>query len=149
MVSKTIKALSLWQPWASLIAMGEKHYETRSWATDYRGPLAIHAAKRWTLAEVQAFSNFNKWFVGLAEKWDYTNDQMHPLPLGAVVCVAKLVDVVPTHSLVQISFREYAFGNYAPGRFAWKLELVNVFEQPVAAKGSQGLWTWKWEGGAG
>lgn len=39
-----MKALTLWQPWASLIALGEKRYETRSWATSYRGLLAIHAS---------------------------------------------------------------------------------------------------------
>ena len=42
---QNIKALSLWQPWASAIAVGYKHYETRSWKTDYRGWLGIHAAK--------------------------------------------------------------------------------------------------------
>ena len=41
-----MKALTLWQPWASLIAVGAKTIETRSWSTKYRGPLAIHAAKR-------------------------------------------------------------------------------------------------------
>ena len=41
-----MKAISLWQPWASLIALGKKRIETRSWYTDYRGPIAIHAAKR-------------------------------------------------------------------------------------------------------
>ncbi len=40
-----MKALSLHQPWASLIAEGVKTIETRSRATRYRGPLAIHAAK--------------------------------------------------------------------------------------------------------
>jgi hypothetical protein len=41
-----MKALSLWQPWASLVVAGTKHWETRSWSTDYRGLLAIHATKR-------------------------------------------------------------------------------------------------------
>jgi hypothetical protein len=40
-----MKALSLWQPWATLIALKKKQIETRSWRTTYRGPLAIHAAK--------------------------------------------------------------------------------------------------------
>ena len=43
-----MKALTIWQPWASLIAGGAKQYETRSWATQYRGPIAIHAAARYT-----------------------------------------------------------------------------------------------------
>lgn len=41
-----MKALTLWQPWASLVALGAKRIETRSWSTTYRGPLAIHAAAR-------------------------------------------------------------------------------------------------------
>lgn len=41
-----MKAITLWQPWASLIAIGAKKYETRSWKTNYRGPIAIHAAKK-------------------------------------------------------------------------------------------------------
>jgi activating signal cointegrator 1 len=41
-----VKAISLWQPWATLIALGEKKFETRSWLTNYRGQIAIHAAKR-------------------------------------------------------------------------------------------------------
>src|SRR5258708_5270609 len=45
-VDRVVKALTLWQPWASLIAVGAKTIETRSWSTSYRGPLAIHAAKR-------------------------------------------------------------------------------------------------------
>ncbi len=40
-----MKAITIWQPWASLIACGAKKYETRSWATNYRGPIAIHAAR--------------------------------------------------------------------------------------------------------
>ena len=41
-----MKAITIWQPWAFLLAMGAKQYETRSWETAYRGPIAIHAAKR-------------------------------------------------------------------------------------------------------
>lgn len=41
---KTMKALTIWQPWASLLACGAKKYETRSWATKYKGQIAIHAA---------------------------------------------------------------------------------------------------------
>lgn len=41
-----MKAITIWQPWASLLACGAKQYETRSWKTDYRGPIAIHAAQK-------------------------------------------------------------------------------------------------------
>jgi hypothetical protein len=36
------KALSIWQPWAHLLATGEKLYETRNWSTSYRGRILIH-----------------------------------------------------------------------------------------------------------
>ena len=39
-----MKVLTLTQPWATLVAIGAKRIETRSWATKYRGPLLIHAA---------------------------------------------------------------------------------------------------------
>ncbi len=47
-----MKAISLWQPHASLVVAGVKRFETRSWATSYRGRLAIHAAK---------LTGFNLW----------------------------------------------------------------------------------------
>ena len=40
-----MKAITLTQPWATLVAIGAKRIETRSWRTFYRGPLAIHAGK--------------------------------------------------------------------------------------------------------
>jgi len=40
-----MKAITIHQPYASLIACGAKIYETRSWATKYRGKIAIHAGK--------------------------------------------------------------------------------------------------------
>lgn len=40
-----MRAITLTQPWSSLVARGQKKIETRSWQTSYRGPLAIHAAK--------------------------------------------------------------------------------------------------------
>lgn len=41
-----MRALTIWQPYASLFPAGAKKFETRSWRTDYRGPIAIHAALR-------------------------------------------------------------------------------------------------------
>lgn len=40
-----MKAITVWQPWATLLATGQKHNETRSWKTSYRGEILIHAAK--------------------------------------------------------------------------------------------------------
>jgi activating signal cointegrator 1 len=75
---RKIKAISLHQPWASLIARGYKKYETRSWPTSYRGPIAIHAAKKF-LHVPQLLQ-----LLGKKEKSDF--------PLGAVVAIADLTD---------------------------------------------------------
>lgn len=97
-----MKALTLHQPWASLIALGHKRIETRSWSTPYRGPLAIHAGKslrgwgrkgtRTPLGdfEVERFPE-TLLLRGESLSWPYA------LPLGLVVATAQLVDVVPIH----------------------------------------------------
>jgi len=40
-----MKCLSVKQPWANLIASGQKTIETRTWETDYRGDLVIVSSK--------------------------------------------------------------------------------------------------------
>lgn len=94
-----MKALTIRQPWASLIAAGVKTIETRSWSTRYRGPLAIHAgAHRPT--EGEELCGDSGWY------WDWDVDHgivilgrepwnEHPAPLGAVVATCTLADVVP------------------------------------------------------
>lgn len=136
-----MKALSLWQPWASLIAWGEKKIETRHWDTRYRGLLAIHAAKR----------RFDSRDMSLGAQrflWDVftsRNATVFDLPYGAVLCIVRLNSVeriTPIMELI-VPLQEFHFGNYAPGRYAWHLELVEVFDKPVPAVGRQGLWNWE------
>lgn len=140
---RTIKAISLWQPWASLIAIGAKQHETRSWGTSHRGFMAIHAAKRWTAEERGACMLFKHNFaVTVADCLEYWPTV--PLPLGAMLCVVRLVNVRQIGAWAsELSVSERAFGNYAPGRYAWKLEVVKVFDAPIPAKGAQGLFNWE------
>lgn len=93
-----MRALTLWQPWATLVALGVKTIETRSWGTSYRGPLLIHAARR--LPTVGEF--VGDWCVvygGRAEVFaprvETIDGRTAPLPLGAVVGVVDLAGVVP------------------------------------------------------
>lgn len=129
-----MKALTLTQPWATLVALGVKTIETRSWPTNYRGALAIHAAKG---------------MDGLARSMaQSTRFLPRPtrLPLGAIVAKCQLVDVVPTcgrETCGGISEADEALGNYAPGRFAWVLSGVVALEEPVPARGALGLWEWE------
>ncbi len=130
-----MKALSLWQPYASLIAVGAKQYETRSWSTSYRGPLVIHAAKRWTIDE-QAICAYPPFCTVLAQN----GISARQMPLGAALCVANLTDIVPVEAVRhKIGVLEHAFGDYEDGRFAWKLVNVRRFFKPVPMRGAQGL----------
>lgn len=80
-----MKAITVWQPWATLLATGQKHNETRSWKTSYRGEILIHAAKtdhsgillHIPMEELKHFQN-----AGVVNK----------LPTGAIIGKVNLVD---------------------------------------------------------
>jgi activating signal cointegrator 1 len=129
----TLPALSLWQPWATLVAIGAKRNETRSWSTSYEGPLAIHATKGNLDREVLDAESFRRALAG------------RELPRGAVLAVGWLDGCVRTASLVGtgLSDQEMAFGDYTPGRWAWLFARVIELSQPVPARGAQGMWTWE------
>lgn len=151
-----MKVISLTQPWASLVAVGEKKIETRSWRTPYRGTLAIHAAKGFPrsarlLAEESPFAN------SLAAHALYG----HMLPLGQIIAVCDLGDVLFIHQgryLVEPDFTdverhvvippdepEKSFGDYSPGRYMWLLENVRMLKTPIPARGALGLWNYEGE----
>lgn len=151
-----MRTLSLTQPWASLVALGEKKIETRSWPTPWRGLLAIHAAK--TFPQDARELTFQWPFRMVLPKHDlYWSD----LPLGAVIAVVSLTHVyrigspgdAPSNdgrprpgSLLDpatLSAQERAFGNYTPGRYAWVFGDVLKLPEPIPATGRLGLWEWK------
>lgn len=140
-----IFALSVTQPWASLIAWQAKRIESRSWWTAYRGPLAIHAAKdfpRWAreLCHDELVIREALVFHGARRLAD--------LPRGAVLATCRLVACVPTDELAASAWgdlftvQERAYGDYAPGRWAWVLDGVEEPPAPVPAVGALGLWRW-------
>src|SRR2546429_7777378 len=143
-----MKALTLTQPWATLVAIGAKRIETRSWKTSYCGPLATPAAKKYPrTAQMVAISSP---FIEPLNRAGYLPD----IPLGAVVAICHLTNCIPVEvvdnasnvfgvSLEPLSERERAFGDYSPGRFAWILEAVKPLPQPIPAKGALGLWEWE------
>ncbi|MEK4348992.1 hypothetical protein [Paenibacillus sp. FSL P4-0184] len=77
-----MKAITIIQPWATLIALREKKFETRSWPTKYRGLLAIHAGKKID-KEACREPEIRK----ALERHGYTEDN---LSTGAVVAICKL-----------------------------------------------------------
>lgn len=86
-----MKFLTIRQPWAQLIAVGAKTIETRPFSTKYRGPLAIHAGKANDLA-ASAVLDVVLHDRGLG---CFADDEWTHPPLGAVVAVCDLIDVVP------------------------------------------------------
>jgi len=125
-----MKALSILQPWATLVALGAKHYETRSWNTPFRGLLAIHASK-----------SFSPWARDLCLEPPFREAlRGRDLPLGAIVGYAHLVATYSTNRMPELTDTERAFGNYQPDRFAWEFRNVQWLPVPIPCKGNLGLW---------
>lgn len=130
-----LKAISLWQPWASLVALAAKNYETRSWETPYRGPLLIHAAKKWN-GELEWIARDTAFYKYLCK----VDNQVSRLPKGAYICLVDLVEIFPVEAVKErVTWDERRFGDYSDGRYAWQLENVRTFE-PIPARGYQALW---------
>ncbi|MEK3873671.1 MULTISPECIES: ASCH domain-containing protein [unclassified Paenibacillus] len=146
-----MKAITILQPWATLIALGEKRFETRGWATKHRGPLGIHAGKK-----VDRSACEQPEIKAVLARHGYTADN---LPTGAVVAVAKLNecfqvyrDVLGGVVVLESENRkthfstldnEYHFGWYEKGRYAWEITDVRRLPEPIPAKGMQRLWNWE------
>src|SRR5271169_5575743 len=99
-----MKALSLIQPWALAIMLGYKKIETRSWKTDYRGRIAIHASKR--------FSKDDQEFM----RHEHALGREYPLeiPLGAIIGFATLVRCERTeHWRTIVDELEESYGDYS------------------------------------
>jgi len=158
-----MRAITLYQPWAMLIALLLKCFETRHWATTWRGEIAIHAGMARTdwneLQRELAHYRNGKYTSGngsLADiYYQYQTGLLpaglrlnEPMPFGAVLCIAKIVDCIPmTPEFIAAQTREErAVGGWAPGRFAWQLDVKEVFDPPIPAKGGQGIWHWKRDG---
>jgi hypothetical protein len=132
-----VKAISLWQPWASAIAIGAKQIETRSWWTPHRGRLAIHAAKRDT-PELHEFFTWKCCDPLRQAGYQRFTD----LPFGAIIATCRLVECLSTTDVDCLTEQERAFGDYSPGRYAWVLADIERLEQPVPCRGFQSLFDW-------
>lgn len=131
-----MKVLSLLQPWASLVVMGRKEIETRSWSTSYRGELLIHASLGKAGALIGKESPFKKYIPDFQQ-----------LPFGAIIGKVALIDIIPIAHLglpenliAKLTLEEKAFGDYSAERYAWILSDAEKFEKPIRVKGSLRLW---------
>ncbi|MBD2683330.1 MULTISPECIES: ASCH domain-containing protein [Nostoc] len=140
MSTTIIKAISLHQPWASLIPMGLKKYETRSWSTSYRGPLLICAAKKTSTPQKLTHNYlFEKYQQILVDTDNYI--EWDDLPFGCAVALVELTACISmTQAFInQQSLSELDTGDWRIGRMAWKLDNIRRIVQPIPIIGKQGL----------
>ncbi len=126
-----MKALTVKQPWASMISVGAKCVETRTWGTRYRGTIAIHAGKSWDAYQSQKLA---------AEPCLNLFPDPKPI-LGAIICVATLIECGPAdHMLAQYGTEhDEELGNYGPEMWGWALQNVTPID-PIPCMGAQQLW---------
>ena len=143
-----MKALTMTQPWATLVAIGANIIETRDWPTNYRGPFVIHAAKGFP-REARDLCRKQPFKDALAAG-GYTSAT--DLPLGAIVALVNLESllVCGPGTLKEIRARskrgelpphEADFGDFSDGRFGFVLDNVRPIEPPIPARGMLGFWT--------
>lgn len=132
-----MKAISLWQPWASAVAIGAKTIETRHWWTAYRGEIAIHAAKKDT-PELREFFTWKACDPVRAAGFRRFED----LPFGAIVATCRLTECLHTTDVDCLSEQEKALGDFSPGRYAWVFQDIKPLAMPCPFRGAQGLFEW-------
>ena len=138
-----MKALSLWQPHAQAIALGIKPFETRGWSTAYRGPLAIHAAKKPFRYQDYPLDYYQE----VCRQLSRAGCPHYALDYGKIVCVVDVVDCVPVRTLRdRIGGAEFwgdfrDVGDDGKKRYALKLACLRVIDahKRPAVTGRQGF----------
>lgn len=124
-----MKVLTIKEPWATLIIEGYKEYEFRSWKTNYRGKILIHAGKTIEHDMLDRFGDYNlKYNCGYIIGEAYITD-----------CI--LVDEKFNKKLQNINSKVYAGSNHTE-TYAWKLENIKRYDNPISCKGKLGLWNY-------
>jgi activating signal cointegrator 1 len=127
-----LKVLSVAQPWAQLIVDGNKKIETRTFNTNYRGELFIHASKTLFHSDLE-LCNEDKHFKKCIP--DVT-----VLKSGYIIGKVNVVDSVPVEMLMKLTPQERAFGYFNPGRYGWILENPVKLQNPIEVLGALGIW---------
>jgi hypothetical protein len=134
-----MRAITLWQPWASLILAGAKIHETRSWRIPPKllgTRIAIHAGMG--KAPARMVSPALEELCGRI----FGPDWRRGLPLGRMICTCVLeADEATADVLGTADADDVASGIWTPGRRAWRLTDVTAIDDPEQVSGLQGFWT--------
>lgn len=129
-----MKVLSIIEPYATLIKLNKKKIETRSFKTNYRGELYIHASS--TKIPKEWFNNKELMSLVLDNNLNF----------GYIICKCNLVDCIYMDEefleKIKRDRLEYICGDYKLGRYAWVLEDIEVLDNPIYAKGKLGIWNY-------
>lgn len=131
-----MKVLSIKEPYATLIASGNKLIETRSWKTNYRGELFIHASGTKLAKEYLT----NQYVLNTIKDLD--------MNFGNIICKVNLVDCIYMDQkfidYIKQNSNEYYLGLYELGRYAWIFEDVEPIA-PIKIKGKLNIWNYDGE----
>ena len=128
-----MRVLSIKEPFATLIKDGVKRIETRSWKTNYRGELYIHASL--TKTDI----------TDRHELLELVKDKT--FSYGYIICKCDLKDCIYMskeyiENIKKYNYQEYICGHFEIGRYAWILENIEILDKPIKAKGKLGIWTY-------
>ncbi len=130
-LATTLKCISLWQPWCSLVIDGRKQIETRHWPAPtwlIGKELAIHATKHVDRC--------------MCVCWGYSADS---IPRGAVLGIVRLdkcEQFTPEFYKNIMLYPEGRYGDFTPGRYGWFMTVISKFDKPYPQKGMQGIFNW-------
>lgn len=126
-----MKAITILEPWATLICEGKKTIETRNWDTPYRGKVLIHASKRKMPDEI-----YEKYLID-----NFVEHEPHP---GYIIGEVELIDIIPFKDALGNIIQSNQIINYCTAEFnskyAWIFNDAKIYDKPIPAKGSLGLW---------
>ena len=145
-----MKAITVIQPWATLLATGKKRIETRSWKTNYRGEILIHAGKKDPLVGICMMTEEARERAFRSLELPSIFNRFQTFPTGEIIGKANLVNCLQIDETLAGLIKEqhpdeYAFGDFTSGRYAWVMENPVAFDKPIPASGKQGLWNWEGE----
>ena len=127
-----MKVLTIKNPWATLIVNNYKEYEFRSWKTKYRGKILIHSSQKLEKNMLDKFKDYDL---------NYIN--------GAIIGEAILTDCILVDEKFNTELRKlnpvvYGRSNHVEN-YAWKLENIKMYDNPIYIKGKLGLWNYEGE----